>query len=238
MMHEDDAYVVITGGNKGIGLSIAKVFSRQTDFRLILIGRDKSDLQQAEKECLEEGAHYVETLSMDLLEPNEEIISYLKTLQINILINNAGSYLYGKLQETTREDFIKQFEVNTLSAFNITQPLLPQLKKSERALIVNICSRASLEGFADSGAYAMSKHALIGYTRSLRKELMNDNIAVTAINLGQTWSTSWKDIEVDQNDLIDPEDVGRLIVALSTLSPRTVLEEMVVMPQKGEIPPV
>ncbi|MFN1833712.1 SDR family NAD(P)-dependent oxidoreductase [Balneola sp. MJW-20] len=238
MTPQDHQYVVITGGNKGIGLSIAKVFSRLSEFRIILIGRNEADLQKAEKVCLEEGAHYVETLAMDLVDPDPKVLSYLKTLEITLLINNAGSYLYGSLAETNKEQFIRQFELNTLSAYNITQPLLPQLKKRDHALIVNICSIASLQGFGDSGAYAMSKHALIGYTRSLREELKDDGIGVTAINLGQTWSTSWKDIEVDQNDLIDPEDVGKIILGLSSLSPRTVAEEINLMPQKGQIPPV
>jgi short-subunit dehydrogenase len=84
----------------------------------------------------------------------------------------------------------------------------------------------------------MSKHALLGYTRSLRKELMKTNIAVTAINLGQTYSTSWHDVDIDPAKLIDPEDVGKLIIALSELSPRSIAEEITLMPQGGEVAPM
>ena len=84
----------------------------------------------------------------------------------------------------------------------------------------------------------MSKHALLGYTRSLRKELMETNIAVSAINLGQTYSTSWKDVDVDPKKLIDPEDVGKLIVSLSELSVQSVAEEIDLMPQGGEVNPM
>ena len=89
-----------------------------------------------------------------------------------------------------------------------------------------------------SGAYSMSKHALLGYTRSLRKELMNTNVAVSAINLGQTFSTSWDDVDIDEQKLIDPEDVGKVILALSELSKRTVAEEITMMPQGGEVNPM
>ena len=129
--------------------------------------------------------------------------------------------------------------LNTFSAFNITKQVLPILKEQERGLIVNICSQASTKGYGDSGAYTMSKHALLGYTRSLRKELaINSNIAVTALNLGQTYSTSWEDVDIDPKKLIDPEDVGKLIVALSELSVQSVVEEIDMMPLGGEVEPM
>ena len=84
----------------------------------------------------------------------------------------------------------------------------------------------------------MSKHALLGYTRSLRQELLDTNIAVSAINLGQTFSTSWEGVEIDPQVLIDPEDVGKLILGLSHLSPRSVAEEIILMPQGGETSPM
>ena len=84
----------------------------------------------------------------------------------------------------------------------------------------------------------MSKHALLGYTRSLRKELMATNIAVSAINLGQTYSTSWHEVDIDPKKLIDPKDVGQLIVALSQLSAQSVVEEINLMPQGGEVNPM
>ncbi|MDZ7680135.1 MAG: SDR family oxidoreductase [Fodinibius sp.] len=75
---------------------------------------------------------------------------------------------------------------------NITNRFLDDLKNREHSLIVNICSEGALVGLEDSGAYSASKHALLGYTRSLRKELMETKVGVTALNLGQTQSTSWE----------------------------------------------
>jgi short-subunit dehydrogenase len=129
-----------------------------------------------------------------------------------------------------------QYKLNTFTTFNITKYALPALKEQDRGLIVNICSQASKKGYGESGAYTMSKHALLGYTRSLRKELAKgDNIAVTAINLGQTYSTSWEGVDIDTGKLIDPEDVGKVIVSLSELSPRSVVEEIDIMPLGGEV---
>tara|TARA_R110000868_G_scaffold37111_1_gene131266 strand:- start:4766 stop:5479 length:714 start_codon:yes stop_codon:yes gene_type:complete len=230
--------VIITGGSKGIGLSIAKIFAQKTNRPIVLLARDENELKQARQECLAEGANQVEILSVDLLD-NESLSAIdFKSKNPGILINNAGSFLFKKLQDTSLDEFEKQFRINTVGAFNISQILIPELRKQERGLVVNICSQASLKGYGDSGAYAMSKHAMLGYTRSLRKELIESKIAVTAINLGQTYSTSWKDIEVDPNDLIDPEDVGKIIVTLSEISPRSVAEEIILSPQGGDVNPV
>lgn len=237
-MEQQKHSVLITGGSKGIGLSIAKVFARETDRPLVLLARKRKELEQARTQCLAEGASKVEIIVADLVDHKTLSTIDFDTLNIDILVNNAGSYLYRTLQETTPEEFERQFKINTLGAFNITQQILPSLHKKERGLIVNICSRASLVGFDDSGAYTMSKHALLGYTRSLRKELINTKIAVSAINLGQTYSTSWKEIDVNPDDLIDPEDVGQLILCLSQLSVRSVAEEIILSPQGGDINPV
>ncbi len=237
-MSFQDATVIITGGSKGIGLSIAKVFARSTNRRLVLIARDLDDLQTARKECLVEGARGVEILAADVTESKELDALDFGSLNPGILINNAGSFLFKPLEETTGEEYINQFEVNALGAFNLTSKVLPVFKNQERSLIVNICSQASLKGYGHSGAYTMSKHALLGYTRSLRKELTGSGIAVTAINLGQTYSTSWEGVDVDPKELIDPEDVGKIILSLSELSARSVAEEILLMPEGGETSPM
>ncbi len=231
--------VLITGGSKGIGLSIAKMFAEKTDHPLVLIARNTSDLEKAKQQCLDWGAPKVETISADLTSEKEIAAIDFRLLKPGILVNNAGVFLFKQLADTTAEEFDRQYRLNTFSTFNITKQVLPVLKEQERGLIVNICSQASKKGYRDSGAYTMSKHALLGYTRSLRKELAKKtNIAVSAVNLGQTYSTSWEDVDIETDKLIDPEDVGRVIVSLSELSPRSVVEEIDIMPQGGEVKPM
>lgn len=237
-MSFEDSTVLITGGSKGIGLEIAKVFAANSNHPLLLVARNESDLLSAKSDLENLGAKKVDILSLDLSDSVAIKKANFGSYNIGILINNAGSYLFNLLENTSIEQFESQFKINTLSAFALTQEILPSLKKMERALIVNICSQASLRGYADSGAYSMSKHALLGYTRSLRKELYKTNIAVSAINLGQTFSDSWKGIDVDVEKLINPVDVGQIILTLSKLSKRTVAEEINIMPQGGEIPPM
>jgi len=234
-----DSSVIITGASQGIGREIARVFVEHTNHPLILIARNKSGLEETKILCQEKDTNQIVTLPCDLTDSvavsNLDIPEYMA--EPGIIVNNAGYFLLKKLQATSSEEFRGQFSSNAITAFNLTQRFLPDLKRQDRGLIVNICSMEAIKGKGSSGAYAASKHALLGYTRSLRKELLDSQIAVTAINLGQTYSTSWKGMNVDPNQLIDPSDVGKLIVALSEFSPRTVAEEITMRPQHGEIPP-
>lgn len=231
--------VIITGGSKGIGLSIAKIFAKKTSRPIVLIARNVEDLEKAKKQCLEWGAPKVDIISVDLTSEEEVLKIDFASLNPGILVNNAGVFLFQKLMDTSAEEFDRQYRLNTFTTFNLTKSVLPVLKEKERGLIVNICSQASTKGYEDSGAYTMSKHALLGYTRSLRKEVAaSNNIAVTAINLGQTYSTSWEGVDVDPKKLIDPEDVGKLIVSLSELSVQSVAEEISLMPLGGEVDPM
>lgn len=232
--------VLITGASRGIGRSIALAFAKNTDHPIVLIARSKEGLDETRKLCLDLGASQVTAISCDLtIEREITRLSLPDGIpEPGIIINNAGSYLYKTLSDTQSDEFREQIQTNLFSAVYLTNRFLSDLKKKERGLIINICSVGALEGLKDSGAYSSSKHALLGYSRSLRKELMNTNIAVTAINLGQTQSTSWEGSDINSERLIDPSDVADLLVALSCLSPRTVAEEIILKPQHGRVPPM
>lgn len=231
--------VVITGANRGIGRQIALGFARATEHALLLIARDLSALEKTKAECIEAGCETVETAVCDLTDADDihalELPEHLPNT--GILVNNAGTFLLKPLAETELEEFRQQWEINTMGPFLLTQMLLPGMKQLERGLVVNISSMSALKGQARSGAYSSSKHAMLGFSRSLRLELRETNIAVTAINLGQTMSTSWEGINVDPDELIDPSDVASLIIALSRLGPRTVAEEILLKPQRGDRSP-
>lgn len=231
--------VVITGASRGIGRRIALAFARETNFALLLIARTKAGLRETKELCEKEGRNKVEYLVADLSkEEGQELIIPGNFPTPKILINNAGSFLLKSLEDTSHEEFAEQIGANLYSAVHVVNRFLDELKQKDHALIINICSVGSIEGLKDSGAYSASKHALLGYTRSLRQELMGTNIGVTAINLGQTQSTSWEGSSMEQSLLIDPDDVAQIILNLTHLSPRTVVEEILVKPQHGRVPPM
>ena len=236
----DQQAVLITGASQGIGRSIAIAFASDTQRPLLLMARNLQNLTETKRLCEVEGANRVELIVCDATDA--EAVKSIKLPaempEPSLLINNAGSYLYKPLSTTTEGEFRHQIDVNLFTAVNVTSRFLPSLKQKERGLIVNISSVGATRGLAESGAYSAAKHALLGYTRSLRKELLGTNVGVTALNLGQTHSPSWAGSSVSPVDLIDPKDVATLIVAISGLSPRSVVEELLLQPQHGKVPPM
>lgn len=232
--------VVITGASRGIGRRIAQAFARETDYALLLIARTESDLKDTQTICRNIGDNHIVIAALDATDP--KAVQKIKVPEDfptpKIIINNAGSFLLKPLQKTTHEEFAQQVQANLFSAVNITNYFLNDLKSKPNGLVLNICSVGAVEGLEDSGAYSASKHALLGYTRSLRQELMETEVGVTAVNLGQTQSTSWEGSLIDRDLLIDPDDVANIILNLTQLSPRTVVEEILVKPQHGRVPPM
>ncbi len=232
--------VLITGASRGIGRVIATSFAAKSKHPLILLARAKDGLEHTKTLCEEAGATDVITISCDLTDA--EAVADITLPDAfpppGILINNAGLYLLKSLKQTNYGEFLEQIQANLFTAVHIVDRFLGDLKQHDRGLIINICSSGALEGLPDSGAYASSKHALLGYTRSLRQELLETEIGVTALNLGQTQSTSWEGSGVDPEKLIDPQDVANLLVALIKLSPRSVTEEIILKPQHGRVPPM
>jgi len=239
-MSYKESSVLITGASQGIGRSISITFAAKTNRSLILLARNRSELEETKKLCEKAGADNIlildcdatdEQAVMDLDIPDDFPIP-------GIVVNNAGSYLYKKVSETTDDEFRKQIDVNLFTAVNIVKRFKPDLEKLDRSLIVNISSVGALQGLAESGAYSAAKHALLGYTRSLRAELLHTDIGVTAINLGQTHSPSWDESTMSPERLINPSDVASLIVELTYLSPRSLVEEMTIQPQHGRVEPM
>lgn len=237
-MSYKESSVLITGASQGIGRSIAITFAASTRRPLLLLARNKKNLEETKHLCEEAGADNVQVLACDATNIEEVMNLTIPDTIPNpgIIINNAGSYLYKTLAETTDEEFRHQMETNLFAAVHIVRRFLKDLRKMDRALIINICSVGALRGLSDSGAYSSSKHALLGYTRSLREELKKTDIGVTAVNLGQTHSTSWDASDMSPERLINPTDVATLLVTISELSARSLVEEILIQPQHGRVP--
>ena len=232
--------VLITGASQGIGRSIAITFAASTNRPLLLLARSEDKLKETQNLCTKAGATNVAYLMCDAT--NEEELAGLE-LPDNmpapgIIVNNAGSYLYKKVTETSIDEFQRQVDLNLFTAVNVINRFLPGLREFDRSLIINVCSIGALQGLGESGAYSSAKHALLGYTRSLRDELKNTDIGVTAINLGQTHSPSWDESTMSPEKLINPSDVSALIVQMTNLSARTLVEEITIQPQHGRVAPM
>lgn len=232
-----DSSVLITGASRGIGRSIALECARLLPNPLILLARDGAGLAETAQLCYELSGKRPQTECCDLTKADEveALVQSGRLNQCGALINNAGYFLPKPVDECTITDYVRQFEVNALSAIRLTQLMMQILEGSTEARIVFICSVTAQKGQARCGAYSVSKHALNGYIQSLREATLETSVGVTSVILGQTFSTSWDGLNVDPHRLADAADVGRVVASLCTLSSRTCVEEMVIRPQKGDL---
>ena len=151
----------------------------------------------------------------------------------DVLVNNAGVGITKPIAEMTLEEWDRTFATNVRSLFLVTQGVLPAMRKRGRGDIVNIASLAGKNGIANAAAYSASKHAVMGFSRSLMLELRTDGIRVIAICPGSVdtpllrgagaFSPNW-------DKILKPEDVAATIVDALALPARALISEIDVRP--------
>ena len=119
---------------------------------------------------------------------------------------------------------------------SVAKDLAAALKAQRSGHVFNLCSIASIEeAYPNGGSYAISKFALLGFSKVLREELKAYGIRVTAILPGATRTASWDGVELPDDRFMKVEDVADAVYAAYALSGRSVVEEMVIRPQLGDI---
>ena len=179
---------IITGGTRGIGLEIVKVF-KENNAEVILFGSKKETVDKAISD-LEKENIIVEGYYPNLSNPSEieEVIQEIinKHNRIDILVNNAGISANKKIEDTTYEDFEKIMDLNVNAIFNMTKAVVPYMKEQKEGVIINTSSMVSIYGQPSGVGYPASKFAVNGITKSLARELGSANIRVNAVAPGVT----------------------------------------------------
>ncbi|MFT7034025.1 MAG: short-subunit dehydrogenase [Cyclobacteriaceae bacterium] len=230
---------VISGGSKGIGKSIVMTFMKN-GFDVITCSRNTEDLNKLSDEVNSKkysgGLH---TLKADLSKKEEvdDFIQFigLKSPHVDILVNNAGVFLPGEI--STEEEGNLEFMMNTnlYSAYHLTRGVVTGMKDQKSGDIFNICSVASKNAYPNGGSYSVSKFAMYGMSQGLREELKSFGIRVTSVLPGATYTASWEGIDLPEDRFIKPEDVAEAIWSAYSLSKNSVIEDLVIRPQLGDI---
>ena len=181
---------LITGANRGIGLSILRKFS-ENGANIIACARKKSS--QFENDIITISNEYKNKITpfyFDLLN-KDEIEKGIKEIfslsdNIEILVNNAGINQVALFQMTPIKKIKEIFEINFFSHLFLTQKLMKIMIKNKKGTIINVASNAALECDLGRTGYASSKAALIAFTKVLSKELGSFNIRVNAVAPGIT----------------------------------------------------
>jgi len=169
---------LVTGGNRGIGLQIARALQAR-GFSLALVARDAERLRQAAQALPDRTT----TLALDLTEPDAvaRIEAWLSGQPVAVLVNNAGEAPSDRFEATTPETLRRTLALHVEIPFALTRVVLPGMKALGGGTIVQVASTAGLRGFAFTAAYCAAKHAAVGMTRALAVELGNGPVRVYAI---------------------------------------------------------
>ncbi|MCB1170027.1 MAG: SDR family oxidoreductase [Leptospiraceae bacterium] len=204
--------ILVTGATRGIGHAIAE---RLADtYPLIITGRSGDQLNALKKKLTDTGGR-VEAIPADLYSPQEIkalVDASVRSMgRIDCLINNAGMGIFGRVDEIQEEDFRKVLDLNLMAPFLLTKAVLPDMIARKAGQIINISSVAGLNGFKGGGAYAASKFALNGFTESLREDVKEFGIAVTAVCPGGVRTEFGGGPASVRDFVLEPEDVAHTI---------------------------
>lgn len=231
--------IVVTGGSKGIGRAVIEKFMPQ-GFDVVTCARHEPDLlvMKADLENMYPGSNiYFRQADMSVSEQAKSFAAYVLSLHrpVDVLVNNAGYFVPGDISTEPEGNLERMISANLYSAYHTTRGLVPEMKRLRSGHIFNLCSIASFQAYENGGSYAISKFALLGFSRCLREELKGDNIRVTAVMPGATKTRSWEGAGIPDDRFMRVEDIADTIFSAYSLSPNSVVEEIIIRPQLGDI---
>ncbi len=204
--------ILVTGASKGIGKAIAEEL--KTSGNLFITGRNENALIA----CNAKG-FCVCDLSKDI----NNLVQFIEEKQIDVLINNAGEYLYKNIESVSVEDIQKIYQTNLIAPTYLISKAVKYMKEQKWGRIINIGSISGIMGEANASLYSASKAGLLGLTKALALELAEYNITVNTINPGwvdtDLGNASIEDSEFSKDEILEcipqrrfvkPEEVAKL----------------------------
>ncbi|WP_101756869.1 SDR family NAD(P)-dependent oxidoreductase [Oceanicoccus sp. KOV_DT_Chl] len=187
MQRFDNKVILITGASSGIGAATAKRLASE-GAKIFGVGRNIDDLaitQQAIEQS--DGVASMQPADISVAHNCRDVVAQCIEHygRLDVLINCAGGHVFRALHEVTDELWLQDLAVNLGSAFYLSQAAIPQLLETG-GNIVNIGSLASVQGQAYSATYCSAKHGIIGLTKALALEFINQNIRINAVCPGGT----------------------------------------------------
>ena len=233
-------HVLITGASQGLGAAIARAFAADygRTARLSLVARNEARLEAVAQECRQRSAQaavfacdVTDAAAVEALARGAEA----RFGAVDVLVNNAGRFVPGGLAETTPEAFEDMLSVNLTSAFLVTRAFLPAMLARGSGRVLMMGSVASVRGYPGGLAYGAAKHGLLGLARALREETKGSGVGVTTLLPGATMTPSWDGVDVDAERLMPADDVARVAVEVAGVSSRSVVEEVLIRPDAGDL---
>jgi NAD(P)-dependent dehydrogenase (short-subunit alcohol dehydrogenase family) len=229
---------VVTGASQGIGRAIATAFADRDAARVALAARSRAKLEDTAAACEERGGEAL-IVPTDVTD-DDAVATLAETVTErwgppDVLVNNAGMFTYAPLDELTLEGFREQIEVNLTGSFAVTQAFLPAMRDRGTGHLFYMGSVASIQAYPGNAGYCAAKHGVRGLARVVREETKEEGLRVTTVIPGATYTPTWDGVDLPEDRFMPADDVAQSVVDAYHLSDRTVLEELVLRPQEGDV---
>jgi len=247
---------VVTGGGRGIGAAVARALAT-AGARIVVAARTADEVEAVARGIADAGGE-AWAAQVDVSDPNsvDALAEAVRdrTGEVEILVNSAGIAHSAPLARQTLEEWEQIFAVNVTGTFLVTKAFLPAMMERGRGRVVNVASVAGLAGAKYIAAYAASKHAVVGFTRSVAAEAAPRGVTVNAVCPGYV-DTGMTDRSVErimeraglsepearaailatspQRRLIDPDEVARAVTWLCEDAARGVNGQTIVIDGGG-----
>ncbi|KAB2338415.1 SDR family oxidoreductase [Cytobacillus depressus] len=179
--------IIITGASGGIGAEMASLCAER-GANLVLLARNLEKLNQQKTDLEARFQVKVDVHKLDVSNTDEIQAVFAKIVEqlgrVDVLVNNAGYGIFREAYEAKIDDVKGMFAVNVVGLMACTSMVLPIMQQQGSGHIINIASQAGKIATPKSSVYSATKHAVLGYTNSLRMEMAKHHVYVTAINPG------------------------------------------------------
>jgi NAD(P)-dependent dehydrogenase (short-subunit alcohol dehydrogenase family) len=172
-------HVVVTGGSRGIGRAVVEAFASGGE-RVVAVGRDEQALDETVSGARSRGGEATARLC-DVTEESSVGALFEDLGPVDVLVNNAGIASSAPAHRITLEDWHRHLAVNSTGAFLCTRAVLPGMRELDHGRIVLVASIAALEGRPYTGAYTASKHAAVGFVRTVAAEVAGSGVTANAV---------------------------------------------------------
>src|SRR5262245_16412696 len=228
---------VVTGGSRGIGRAIARIFL-QHGATVAITGIHHERLRSAEHDlaAVAGARHHVLAFETDVRYAHSVKSMIDETVRraggLDILVNNAGIGFFGSVESQEDDDWRRVIDTNVTGVFNCCRAAIPHLRKRGGGWIINISSLAGTNAFAGAAAYCASKAGLNAFSEALMQEVRHENIRVSYIMPGSVATAFSGDERKGAEWKIAASDIGEVVVDLLHMHPRSLPSRVEIRPSR------
>ena len=226
---------IVTGASSGIGKALTHALVAE-GVRVAMVGRDANRLERAAAGAPHETtAAYVCDVRDDAQVRATVAAVESAWGRVDILANCAGVYYAATLPELTNEQWDDLWRTNVSGTLFPTRAVLPGMLERGDGIVVVLSSVAAHRGFATMTGYGATKHAVTGFARALTNEVRQSGVRVVNVLAGPVDTPLWdgQSTPLERADMLTADEVARAILNAMTVSDTQVIEDVLLLPQKG-----